>query len=288
MIKLSFITDEATQDFEEAVALAKKFNLDGLELRTIENQPVEDIAIKIQQEWKKRLDEDGLVVSNMAGSFFKCEITGDLEKELEKLKRLCDTADIFCCETIRGFCFLTSREGRLSPKQLVPYYKEAAQILNKRGKKLLLEADPSVNTSNHQLLKELLDELNSAWPSTFGAIYDPGNNLFDPLKEKPFPDGYEAIYTYINHIHVKDAVYDEKGEPVCVAPGQGMVGYQNLLTRLKTDGYEGWLSLEPHYRKNTELTREQMLHPGGEAFSNGGIAALEESILSLQNLLEEA
>lgn len=282
-MKLSYITDEATQDFEEAIYLARENGLDGLELRSVENKGIEEIPSMIWQAWKRRLDEEGLTVSNIAGSFLKCEYSmAHMEKELEKLRRLCDAADAFGCDTIRGFCFLAPEEGAVEAARLAPCLEQAGTILTKRGKRLLLEADPSVNTSNHRGLAALLKLLD---PALFGAIYDPGNDLFDPLGENPFPEGYEVIAPWLAHVHIKDAVYDENHEPVCVAPGSGLVGYDALLKRLKQDGYDGWLSLEPHYRKDVELTREQMLLPGGSDFSRGGAASLKESADALKKLL---
>lgn len=284
MVRLSFITDEATQNFEEAIWLAKANRLDGLELRSVENSGIEEIPDTVRKVWKRRLDEEGLVVSNIAGSFLKCEYSMEcMESELDKLRRLCDAADAFSCRTIRGFCFLAPKEGVIEPERLAPCFERAAQILRKRGKRLLLEADPSVNTSNHRGLAKLLKLLD---PMLFGAIYDPGNDLFDPLGEKPFPEGYEAVRPYLAHIHIKDAVYDKNLEPVCVAPGKGLVGYGELLKKLEEDGYDGWFSLEPHYRKDIELTKEQMLLPGGSDFSRGGIASLEECAAALKSLLE--
>lgn len=285
MVKLSFITDEATQNFEEAVLLAKTNGLDGMELRSIENRGIEEIPTMVLKTWKKRMEEEGLEISNIAGSFLKCVYSEKCMKpELDKLQRLCDAADVFSCRTIRGFCFLAPEKGAIEPQHLVPWFDRAAQILKNRGKKLLLEADPSVNTSNHRRLAELLKLLD---PMLFGAIYDPGNDLFDPLGEKPFPEGYEAVRPYLQHIHIKDAVYDRNLEPVCVAPGNGLVGYRNLLKRLKEDSYNGWLSLEPHYRKDIELTKDQMLLPGGSDFSRGGIASLEESAAALRKLVAD-
>lgn len=283
MIRLSFITDEATQDFEQAIMLAKANGLDGLELRSVEDKGIENVPASQWKKWKKRLDEEGLAVSNIAGSFLKCEFSMEnMEKELDKLRRLCDAADAFSCGTIRGFGFFAPKEGVIEPRQMVPSFEMAAEILKEREKRLLLEADPSVNTSNHRSLAELLGLLD---PALFGAIYDPGNDLFDPLGEEPYPEGYEAILPYLAHIHIKDAVVVPGHEPVCVAPGKGLVGYAALFARLREDGYDGWLSLEPHYRKDVELTKEQMLLPGGNDFSRGGVASLQESAAALKELL---
>lgn len=63
------------------------------------------------------------------------------------------------------------------------------------------------------------------------ATFDPGNCLYDPLGETPYPDGYEAIRPFFAHVHIKDAVRAVP-ESYCVKVGTGQVGYPALLRRL--------------------------------------------------------
>lgn len=283
-MKISFITDEVTQSFEEAVRFAKENRLQGVELRSVEDMAIDKVPEETLKEWKRRLDEEGLEVSNLSSSFFKCAMQEDeVLKELKKLERLCAAADILGCGTIRGFAFFETEGKNADREVLAEQLKKAVPVLRDRKKKLLLEADPSVNTTNHGQLAELLRLLD---PAYFGAIYDPGNDLFDPERERPFPEGYRAVLKYLAHVHVKDAVYGADGAPVCVAPGRGLVGYERLLFQLRADGYDGWLSLEPHYRKNVVLTEEQMRVPQGAAFSFGGAKAGVESAAALHALLD--
>ncbi len=283
-MKLSFITDEATQSFEEAVAFARRLGFAGVELRSVENQPIDRIPAQTLQSWRGRLDAEGLSVPCLSASLFKCEMDAPAAPELEKLARLADAADILGCGMIRGFAFFRPAAGAVSPRELAGRLLCVRDTLRGRGLRLLLEADPSVNTSNHAALAALLRELNDP---VFGAIYDPGNDLYDPLRETPYPDGYEAVRPYLAHVHVKDAVYDVGGAPVCVAPGEGLVGWRAVLRRLAADGYDGWLSLETHYRKRARLTEEQMRVPLGSDFTAGGMEATEESAFALLALLRE-
>ena len=87
-MKLSFITDEGTQDFEEAVRFAREQGLQGLELRSVEDKPIDRIPRTALRAWERRLREEGLMVSNIAGSFGKCRAgLDDMDKELERLKK---------------------------------------------------------------------------------------------------------------------------------------------------------------------------------------------------------
>lgn len=284
-MKLSIITDEMTQDLEAAIRFAKAYHLQGLELRTVENQPLEALSAHRLREMRKMLDEEGLEVSNIAGSFFKCEYAiaraGLFREETDKLKRLLEAADILGCRTIRGFAFFQNKN--LTSAQIKEAFQEPLELLKKADKKLLLESDPSVYTTNHSQLRRLLDEIASP---QLGAIYDPGNDIYDPEKETPYPDGWHQIEPYVGHIHIKDAVIGPNG-PECVCIGTGLVDYEGICEMLAASGYAGYLSLETHYRKGRAAISEAMMRlPGGSAFSDGGLEAAAESAEALQALLQ--
>ena len=181
--------------------------------------------------------------------------------QLRRLEKLCDIADILACRTLRGFSFF--REDTVSLERLAAAFEPALTILQKRDKLLLLEADPSVYTTNHRTVAELLRLLGSDHAA---AVYDPGNCLFDPLGEKPFPDAYEAIRP-------------------CLAPGSGLVDFPTVLRRLRDDSYNGYVSLEPHYRATLTLTEAQMRTPSGAEFSRGGKEAMQQSANALKRML---
>lgn len=283
-IKLSFITDEATQDLREAIAFARLHGLSGVELRSVEDTPIDRISPEKLREYKRLLDEAGLTVCSLASSFYKC-MPDEAAGELEKLSRLCDAADILGCDTIRGFAFFADAAGPRITEKIVAAFGPAIGMLRERGKRLLLEADPSVNTTNHASLAALLERIGS---DVVGAIYDPGNDVYDPFRETPYPDGYEAVKKWVRHVHIKDAVRNEQDEPYCVCIGTGWVDYPGLIQALNRDGYEGWMSLETHYRVGSEISEELMTRPGGAAFSEGGLGATAESAEALRRIVKEA
>ena len=54
---------------------------------------------------------------------------------------------------------------------------------------------------------------------------------------------YEALKPYIEYVHIKDALYSNGA---VVPPGLGDGNLEKILGMLKADGYEGYISLEPH------------------------------------------
>lgn len=286
-MKLSFITDEVTQDFQTVLAFAERYGFDGVELRSVEDVAIDRIPPETAKAYQKAFAERGLTVSNLASSFYKCNLGDDeaVRENLDKLRRLCDLADIFGCSTIRGFTFFKDPGCTLKDRmeEILSKFEKPVRILKERGKTLLLESDPSVYTTNHRLLTEFLDALHSP---QVGAIFDPGNDVYDELGEVPYPDGYNFVKGYIRHVHIKDAVKNAAGEPECVKIGTGLVRYPELLAALKADGYGGFCSLETHYRVGTHISEELMRLPQGSSFSDGGMEATAESTLALKELLK--
>ena len=72
------------------------------------------------------------------------------------------------------------------------------------------------------------------------ATFDPANFIYGG--QVPFPDGYDALRPWVRQVHVKDARPDGSVVPV----GAGAGRWPDLLRRLRADGYDGFLALEPH------------------------------------------
>ena len=105
--------------------------------------------------------------------------------------------------------------------------------------------------------RRLLETVNSPW---YQYNYDPGN--FACGGEEGYPYGYDILKDFIRSIHLKDVVkYDRSlhgdpddlylqrdfsGDYMCVAIGAGSVNFDGLLKRLRADGYQGNLIMEPH------------------------------------------
>lgn len=79
-------------------------------------------------------------------------------------------------------------------------------------------------------------------------VYDTANML--PADGDPLAF-YELLKEYITHVHLKDVVYAEKGEPCrngkyiqCVPWGRGIIPIREIVQRLIQDGYQGTAMIE--------------------------------------------
>lgn len=274
--KLGIITDEVSQDLDEVIELAKRYGLETLELRSVNDrgihlhsdEEIEQIALKVKSA--------GLTVCALSAPIFKCDLDqpSEIEQHFAIASRSIDIARRLGAKFVRGFSFWAKEPFEQALPLVVEQLRKMAKLFEEAGLTFVLEFDPSVYASNGRKVRALLDQINSP---NVQALFDPGNDLWDPDGEVPYPDGYEHLKGKIAHIHLKDAI--RKGDEIeGVAIGNGEVDYASLFKRLVDDQYDGYLIVETHYRLKSKLTEEQLKRPSGNSFSLGGKEATEECL----------
>ncbi|MBV9206542.1 MAG: sugar phosphate isomerase/epimerase [Actinobacteria bacterium] len=88
------------------------------------------------------------------------------------------------------------------------------------------------------------------------ATFDAAN--FVQCGVRPFPQGYRLLRPYLVYLQIKDA-RAATGEVVPAGEGDGQV--RETLAALRTSGFEGFLSLEPHLAPGWPVRGVQ--RPGG-------------------------
>lgn len=270
---LSIISDEISQDAAVAIALAKEYGCDGVELRSVWDTPVELLPSEKTEQLKSMLAEAGLQVSGIASSFLKEDWGVDDRAKFDRLVKACHD---YGCNHMRGFSFWKSDD--YTDEKFAAYLAKYDELLGAEGLTLMLENDPSVNLSTGLELARFFGAYDF---KNIGILWDPGNDIYtcgDAVK--PYPDEYNALRGAVRHVHIKDAVHNGK-EGVGVAPGNGWLDIAGQLKALADDGYTGWVALEPHFRLEGEIDEELLKRPGGAAFSEGGY---EPSKLALERM----
>lgn len=281
--EVGFITDEVSQNLDEAIDFARAFGIRNIELRSVEGLSPYEYTDDLVQKIKQQCDTAGIKICAISAPLFKCDYADREEREaqIRSFEQLVKRAKILGADLLRGFDFWASG---VPVDKRAEAYKPILEICKKYSVRLALEYDPSVHASTPEKLEELLSEINDPIAT---ALYDPGNGAYADADDIPYPNGYEILRSHISHIHVKDTLIHD-GKPVCVSVGNGSVDYAGLFKRLYQDGYTGCVMLETHYRKKCELTEEQMKRPGGYGFSEGAYDASKESMESLIELIKTA
>lgn len=286
MFRLGVITDEISQDLDTALGLAKEFSLDGVEIRSVWDHGPFALTAQEGEQIARQVRAARMQVCAISAPFYKCALDDgqEIAAHLRGLGQCIRLAEQLGTRYIRGFPFWGGGElaGRLP--QIAAQFEEPVRLLKEAGMTLLLESDPSVSACTGAQLAEVIRAIGSPQVQ---ALWDPGNDLYAPIEERPFPEGYEALRPYIRHVHLKDAVKGPDGQAVGCRFGEGLVDFKGQLRALKEDGYDGWLVMETHYRLHTTLSKEILERPGGSAFSADGYEPTRQCLESLQQMLRE-
>jgi len=287
MFKLSVFTDEVTQDLDHAIEVAKEYDCEGLEIRSVWDTGVHKFSKQQVQEIKKKTGDAGLAVCCLGSPFYKCEIDKpqEIQEHHEFLRRCCETAHALGTDLIRGFTFWRRGSHEDVWQRIVDNFVIPIQILEEGDCRLVIENEASTYLGTGGLTARFLDEIGH--PRVAGC-WDPCNVVFDfDVEETPYPDGYEALRKHLVHMHLKDGERTGDKEARCTCVGSGIIDYPGQFRALLEDGYDGYISLETHWRP-VDLTEEEMNRPGGASYSKDGEYASRRCLESIHQMIEEA
>ncbi len=285
MFKLAAITDEISQDFALALDVCKEYGGEGAEIRSVWDTRVQALTDQQVKDMQRLLDERGMRVCCIASPFFKCDL-GDAQQyreHLDILRRCIEISHAFGARIVRGFTFW--RKGPLEPvwSRIVDGFGEPVKILREMDAVLGIENEHSCYLGTGGEVARLLVELKDPH---VGAVWDPANQVFAHA-EPPYPNGYEAVRERMVHFHIKDAAWNQaEGKSHCTPIGEGDIDFRGQIRALLDDGYEGYVSLETHWRPEA-LTQEQISRPGGAAFSSTGEYASRVCFENLLKIIKE-
>ena len=89
------------------------------------------------------------------------------------------------------------------------------------------------------------------------------------------------------HCHAKDAAPNPEGELESVPVGTGIIDWKGQIKELLDSDYEGYLSLETHWRPKKVLSEDLLNRPGGAAFSEAGEEASRVYLDNIFGILKE-
>lgn len=281
-MRIGVITDEVSQDFEEAMRFCAEHGLECAELRSAWEKGPFDFSEEDILKIKEISDRYKIPISAISTPVFKCEYNEEnICRHTEGLLRMVKYAKILGADKLRCFNFLKSEN--VSDEMVWQAFCRGYAECGAAGITIMIESEPTTNARACRDIARLVRYVNKPY---FKALYDPGNNIYS-TDEVPFPEGYEEIQDSLCHIHIKDAVRIN-GTAVGVAVGDGAVDYAGLFRRLFADGYSGDVMLETHYRPRAALSEETLKNPKGSAISENGYEASRECIIKLKKIIESA
>lgn len=290
MYQLGIISDEVSADFEHACKLISEWGLPYVELRTMEGKNILELSESELNKVEASLKRYDLKVCAIASPALKSprdgkpkKVEGDFQLEgdesfegqLDLIRRSAALAKRFDTDKIRIFTFWREDWSDALAEDVAAKLARAAELAEDLGVVLAVENEHICVAGTGQELSQVFERLEAQTsPEVFthiGTLWDPGN-AYACGENEPYPKDYETLKPDgIVHIHLKDAVRDESGTRF-VPLGKGAIDYAAQFRRLKEDGYEGLLVLEPHYA------------PGGTPQE----AAAHTAVIAAQKVLAEA
>lgn len=259
MFKLGVITDGISRDFEYALDVMVETGLEYVELQYLWEKQVGDLTDADVARVKGLIDARNLKVScishhNLSVLPVDTAVVAPAYREhITTLQRCIDVAKALGTNLVRIFSFrkemvLFGAEPIVSEgtwSTLLDRLEEPLRIADDADITLVIETAISGNVTSALLARKLIDELDVPH---LKVLWDPCSSLY--CTEVPYPDGYEVIREHIAHVHLKDGVVNLPAATFdfcAMRQGQMDPYYNDIVSALKRDGYEGTISLESVY-----------------------------------------
>lgn len=237
--KISGFSDEIDSDIDIQFKVLNKLGIKFFEPRGIGGKNISVLDDGEVKELKRKMDEYGILASSIGSPIGKIKLSDNFNEHFDIFKRVVKTAKMLDTKYIRMFSFYndggewteSERCDVLKKlKILIDYAKEENVIL-------LHENEKDIYGDTADRCLDLFENLGCP---NFRAVFDPANFVQSGVDTEK---AYNMLKNHIEYMHIKDA-FAKDGKVVPAGYGDGNVKY--ILTDLLTNGFDGFLSLEPH------------------------------------------
>ncbi len=256
----SGISDEAGKGLDAQIRAHKELGWGYVELRNVDGTQFTDLTDEQFDAACATLAAADMKVSSFASGIanWACKITDPLTKSAETLARSIPRMQKLGTRFIRAMSFpnngLTEDDWR---DEVVRRMKELGRVAADGGVTIVVENCDGWASSSAENYGRFFELIGSP---AVKAVYDTGNpashGLTDTWK------WYQAAKPHIAYIHIKahtGPVDDGRGEHVW--PDVGASCIDETLTDLIADGYDGFVSIEPHLKaiihEGQQITNEE-------------------------------
>lgn len=272
------LTDEISQDLDKALDLCCLRGFKAIEVRSVWNTPPHKLSLHQCRDIVKRATDRGITIAAFASPVFKSPLP-DSASQLAQCESLL-VRSIEQCESLgtrllRIFSFY--RNGKPNVVAAAAAMDAVLTRVPTDGLTLAVETGTRSNTPTAALARELLDNLRR---SNLGILWDPGNTVFAGFSNSN-SNGMDGLTDLLPsdpvHVHIKDPL----GTTGYVELGCGDLAWPKILDALAERKYQGYLSLETHWRLKKVLNATERDEPWGEDFSDGGYEASNACMATL-------
>jgi sugar phosphate isomerase/epimerase len=249
-MKISIVTDEVSSDPETAIELISDWGIKYVEIRGVWNKRVPDIDSFEVKRLKEIIASYGVSVIAISPGVYKCRISDNaiiMNHLRERLPRSIELARELGTNIIIIFGFIQDsiQQWEKQFSRAVEFLRETSNYAAKEDVILALENEPAYIADTGERAANLVKSVQN---DNLRVNWDPCNAY---VAGEQASAGYEYVRDLVVHVHLKDAIIDNKtGRKTYVPLGEGEVGIFNQVERLAGDGYKNFLSIETHIGRN--------------------------------------
>jgi sugar phosphate isomerase/epimerase len=242
MWTLTGLADEIDPELEVQLETLRELDISHLELRGVWGKNVSLLSDEEVERIGLALAHHGMRLSAIASPIGKIGVLDDFAPHLTTFHRIVRIAERLEAPYVRIFSFYIPA-GDDPVRHRAAVLDRLHRIVDAAAGssvELLHENERGIYGDTPARCHDLIAAIDSP---RLRAIWDPANFVLCGVR--PFTDGYELLRSAIAYVHVKDA-RRETGEVVPAGEGDGEL--RETIDALRDDGFDGFLSLEPHLK----------------------------------------
>ncbi len=276
-VKPGLITDEISADPETAFELGREWGVRDFELRGYFTDRAPMLSPYHKRRLRDMIAEYGARIFAVSPGLFKipyppsdpewssvgwmdrgffdtwASARSALDYHLnELLPASLDYANELHAKIIICFSFHRDRQpGGAAPGEVLECLWHAAERASKAGLTLAVETEEGFWADTGARAAAMLRAIDHP---ALGINWDPANSFCEG--DVPYPDGYASIEGLVRNVHFKDA--QRRADGRCEYVLQGEIDWAGQIAALHRDGYEGFISVEPHLRPRVATVRTSL------------------------------
>ena len=278
-IVLTGFADEIDALLDYQIRVLKKLHMNHIEMRGVDGRSFVDYSEAEAREIRKRLDDNGISLSAIGSPLGKIKITDDFAPHMELYKHTVELAHIMGTPNIRMFSFYGA-DGKPTTAYRDEVMNRLGQFADYAAANEVVLLHENEKGIYGEMADGCLDIMQQFYGDHFKAVFDFAN--FVQARQDTL-EAYEMLKPYIAYIHVKDALWKD-GSVVPAGYGDGNV--KEILKKLKSEGYKGYLSLEPHLTEFVGFSAlEENGKTAGKLSGEEAFTLAHDSLIKVLNLV---
>jgi sugar phosphate isomerase/epimerase len=254
-LAVGVVTDEVSEDLEEALSMCRDWDIDRVELR----QGAEGRFPNFTDAELRRVEaaiREGGEVTAVSPGILKGTVadTERLDRELEEiLPRTIEAARRLDCSRVIVFGVRRAEEPPSDARaRVLRCFERAAETAADAGMTIAIENEPGFWIDDPERSARLVEAVDHP---ALTLNWDPANLHWGG--QRPTRAGFEAVRPHLGNLHVKDYTPNDPDVPWRPV-GEGVTPWGDILTWIVEDTDLAHVTLETHYTPRIEASRKSL------------------------------